>query len=109
MEDIDDFSHHSVYEEQQESKCINCLKFFISLEFGNIISLLNAILSVACLMIYIYTNYQPNVVLINSNIFFIINFSCRCFFALILILDIIAKKYDFSFKKIISLIMDVLS
>ena len=109
MEDIDDYSHHSIYEEQQESKCINCLKFLISIECGNIISLLNAILSFVCLIIYIYTNYQPQVVLINSNIFFIINFSCRCFFALILIFDIIIGKYDFSFKKMTSLILDVLS
>ena len=109
MEDLDDFSHHSAYEEPQESKCLECLKYFLSIEFGNILSLLNAILSVACLMIYIYTNYQPNIVLIYSNIFFIINFSCRCFFALILIFDIIVGKYDFTFKKITSLILDVLS
>ena len=31
MEDLDDFSHHSAYEEEQESKCLECLKYFLSI------------------------------------------------------------------------------
>ena len=109
MEDLDSFSHHSVLEEQQESKCFNCLKFLISMEFSNIISLINAILSLGCVIIYIYTNYKPNVVLIHSSYFFIINFTCRCFFTLILIFDILLGKYDLSFKKMTKLILEILS
>ena len=107
--DLDAFSHHSNIEERQESKCLNCLKVLLTIECGNIISLLNIILSAACVIIYIYTDYQPNVVLINSNIFFIINFSSRCFFAIILIFDIILGKYGFSSPKITALIFDSLS
>ena len=109
MEDLDDFSHHSIFEEQEESKCLNCLKFILSFEYGIIISLIDVFLSVSCVIIYIYTNYQPNVVLINSNSFFIVNFTCRCFFAIILVFDFISGKYGFTFKKIVSLILEVLS
>ena len=62
MEDLDDFSHHSIFEEQEESKCLNCLKFILSFEWGIIISLIDVFLSVSCVIIYIYTNYQLNVV-----------------------------------------------
>ena len=107
--DLDALSHHSNIEERQESKCLNCLKVLLTIECGNIISLLNIILSAACVIIYIYTDYQPNVVLINSNIFFIINFSSRCFFFIILIFDIILGKYGFSTSKLTALIFDSLS
>ena len=109
MEDLDDFSQHSIFEEQEESKCLNCLKCIFSFECGIIISLIDVFLSVACVIIYIYTNYQPNVVLINSNTFFIVNFSFRCFFALILVFDFISGKYGFTFKKIVDLILEALS
>ena len=109
MEDVDSSSHHLIYEGEQESKCINFLKCLISEECGNIISLINTFLSVACVIIYIFTNYKPNFVLIHSNYFFTVNFSCRCFFTLILVFEIILGKYNFTFKQIITLILDVLS
>ena len=109
MEDLDSLSRQSTIEGQQESKCFNFLKCLISFEFGNIISLINAILSVVCVMIYIYTNYQPNTVLIYSNSFFIVNFSLRCFFTLILVFEIILGKYDFSLSKLTKLILELLS
>ena len=107
MEDSDSLSNHTFQEEQEEeeeSKCINFLKCFLSVECGNILSLINAILSVSCVMLYIYTDYQPKFVLINSNSFFIVNFVCRCFFALYLIFEILLGKYDFTFKNMSTLI-----
>ena len=109
LESLDSLSHHSILEEQQESKCLNCLEFLVSVKFGNIISMINAVLSVGCVMIYIYTDYQPNVVLINSSYFFIVNFTCRCFFMLILIFEILFGKYNFSFKNMTTLILELLS
>lgn len=110
MEDSDSLSNHTFQEEEQEeSKCLNFLKCFLSVECGNVLSLINAILSVSCVMLYIYTDYQPNVVLINSNSFFIVNFACRCFFALYLIFEILLGKYDFTFKNLSTLILDLLS
>ena len=108
MEDIESLSHHSLYE-SSESNFTKCLTFLINLEYGKIRSILNVFLSFACVVIYVYTTYQPNVVLINSNIFFYINFSCRCFFALIVIFDIILGKYEFNLSGISSLILDFLS
>ena len=106
----DSVSHHSVLEEEHESKCVNFLKCLISEECGNIISLINAVLSVACVIIYIFTNYEPNFVLTHSSYFFITNFSCRCFFTLILIFEIILGKYNFtSFSQMTTLILEILS
>ena len=106
----DSASRHSVLEEEHESKCINFLKCLISEECGNIISLINAVLSVACVIIYIFTNYEPNFVLTHSSYFFITNFSCRCFFTLILIFEIILGKYNFtSFSQMTTLILEILS
>ena len=106
----DSVSHHSVLEEEHESKCVNFLKCLISEECGNIISLINAVLSVTCVIIYIFTNYEPNFVLTHSSYFFIINFSCRCFFTLILIFEIILGKYNFtSFSQMTTLILEILS
>ena len=91
MEDIGTLSHHT------------------SFKLGNIIAIMNIFLSVITVAIYIYTTYAPNVVLIYSKIFFVINFSSRCFFAIIFIYDIINGHFDFSFKSIIMVLSEIIS
>ena len=112
MEEIETLSHHSMVNLSQkipESKLHKCWELLLSFNYGNLISVINIILSISSVAIYIYTNYLPNVVLIHSTTFFAINFACRVFFAIVFIFDIIYGKYDFSLKNMSVLLSEILS
>ena len=108
MEEIETLSHHSMINLSQkipESKLHKCWELLLSFNYGNLISVINIILSISSVAIYIYTNYLPNVVLIHSTTFFAINFACRIFFAIVFIFDIISLIYviiKFAIKSICS-------
>lgn len=112
MDDIETLSHHSLVnfaQKNTELKLRKCWELFITFKFGNIITILNIILSVGTVAIYIYTTYEPNTVLIYSKYFFSINFCCRCFFAILIICDIINGRYNLTLKSVSSFICDALS
>ena len=112
MDEIETISRHSMINfniKNYKSILHKCWDFFISLKFSNMISILNIFLSLTTIGIYIYTTYEPNIVLIHSKYFFSINFSCRCFFTILLIFDLINSRYDFSFKSISNLFVEILS
>ena len=112
MDEIETVSHHSginLEHKNDGSKFHKCWEILISFKYSNIIAILNIILSISIVGIYIYTTYEPNIVLIHSNYFFSINFSCRCFFTILLVFDIINGRYDFTFKSISNLILEILS
>ena len=91
MDEIETISRHSMINfnlKNYKSILHKCWDFFISLKFSNMISILNIFLSLTTIGIYIYTTYEPNIVLIHSKYFFSINFSCRCFFTILLIFDL---------------------
>ena len=112
MDELETLSHHSIInltQKNYKSNLHKCWEIFISFKFGNIITILNIILSISAVGIYIYTTYEPNTVLIYSNYFFSINFSLRVFFTILLIFDLINGRYNFSFKNISNLFLEILS
>jgi len=112
MDEIETLSHHSIINlssKNAESSLCKCCKKIISFKYGNIITIINIILSIFNVGIYIYTTYEPNTVLIYSKYFFLINFLSRCFFTILIIFDVLNGRYDFSIKKISALISEILS
>ena len=112
MDEIETLSHHSIInltQKNYESNLSKCWEKFISFKYGNILTILNIILSISTVGIYIYTTYEPNTVLIHSNYFFSFNFSSRVFFTILLIFDLINGRYDLSFKNISNLFLEILS
>ena len=111
MDEIETLSHHSLnlYQKNTESKLYKCWELLMSIKYGNIINVLNIILSISSVGIYVYTTYEPNFVLIHSKYFFSINFSCRAFFAILFLFDIINGKYDFSFNNISVVLCEIIS
>jgi len=112
MEEIETLSHHSMVNLSQkipESKLHKCWELLLSFKYANLIGIINIILSISSVVIYVYTNYLPNDVLIHSTYFFAINFASRVFFAIVFIFDIIYGKYDFSIKNMSVLLSEILS
>ena len=112
MDEVETLSHHSIINlehKNYESKFHKCWEILISFKYSNIISILNIILSICVVGIYIYSTYEPNIVLIYSKYFFSINFSSRCFFTILLVIDIIKGRYDFTFKSISTLLLEIVS
>ena len=95
----------------ESSKKFSVTKFVVALKTSKYyfwtLNLLNLLLSLACIVIYIYMTYRPHIFLIN-NFFFIFNFICRIIFLIDFICDLIIMAIE---KKInyLTILIEVLS
>jgi len=71
------------------------------------INLLNLLLSLACIVIYIYMTYSPHIFLIN-NFFFYFNFLCRIIFLIDFIFDLILMTIEKKFNYL-DILVEVIS
>lgn len=65
----------------RNSSCINCIvEYYKKFHIGVILDVINLCLSLACIVVWVYTDYHPNTVLRHEKKFFWFNFSSRAFF-----------------------------
>ena len=95
----------------ESSNKFSLTKFVVALKTSKLyfwtLNLLNLLLSLACIVIYIYMTYRPHIFLIN-NFFFYFNFICRIVFLIDFICDLIIMAIE---KKInyLTILIEVLS
>ena len=95
----------------ESSNKFSLTKFVFNLKTSKLyfwtVNLLNLLLSLACIVIYIYMTYKPQIFLIN-NTFFYFNFFCRILFLIDFIFDLIIMAIE---KKLnyLGILVDVIS
>ena len=98
-----------IYQSRSGTSFIKCvINFKRSKRYFITFNMLNLLLSISCIIIYIYETYFPNQILIHNNIFFMYSFVCRIYFLVDFVLDMIMMSIEKTFD-IYEIIEEVLS